>query len=72
MHSLTLFHLRPSTLASHFSIIMFSQANPGKGGDNLTMGATAIAGLGFAAPLVFLIAVVQLCARECVQKEALA
>lgn len=41
---------------------MFSQAKPGKAGDALLMGGLAVAGIGFAAPLVLLIAVVQLCA----------
>lgn len=41
---------------------MFSQVKPGHTGDGLLIGGLAVAGVGFAAPLVLLIAVVQLCA----------
>lgn len=44
------------------AIIMLSQAGPGPSGDNLVMGALAVAGVGFAAPLVLLNGVVQLSA----------
>lgn len=41
---------------------MLSQASPGKSGDNLVMGALAVGGVGFSAPLVLLNMVVQLSA----------
>lgn len=41
---------------------MISQCKPGPGGDALLMGALAVAGVGFCAPLVLLNMVVQLSA----------